>query len=293
MHPQIEDILPLSPTQQGLLFHSLYDDNKSATYVVQFAFDLAGSLDAAALKAAAGALVQRHANLRARFMHHTAEPVQVIPREVALPWQDIDLRDLAVHEREVELARWLQEDRLLPFEPTRAPLLRFALIRLAPQLARLVFTSHHILLDGWSMPILINELFALYRARGDADTLAPPAPYRNYLAWLKRQDRETSVGAWKEALAGLQAPTLLAPGPVEKSGRQDLIACSLSEALTQSLGQQARQHGLTLNSLLQGAWGLLLGRLTGSVASGTFAVWAVSFQPRRICARSSRSRMSM
>jgi amino acid adenylation domain-containing protein/non-ribosomal peptide synthase protein (TIGR01720 family) len=264
MHPQIEDILPLSPTQQGLLFHSLYDDNKSATYVVQFAFDLAGSLDAAALKASAETIVKRHANLRARFMHHTAEPVQIIAREVVLPWQDIDLRHLAAHEREAELARWLLEDRLQPFEPARAPLLRFALIRLAPQLSRLVFTSHHILLDGWSMPILINELFALYRARGDASILAPPAPYRNYLAWLKRQDHETSVGAWKEALVGLQAPTLLAPGPVEKSGRQELIACSLSQALTQSLGQQARQHGLTLNSLLQGAWGALLGRLTGS-----------------------------
>ena len=264
MHPQIEDILPLSPTQQGLLFHTLYDENKSAAYVVQFTYDLTGSLDAATLKAAAEALVQRHANLRARFLHHTAEPVQMIARQVTLPWQDIDLRDLAPHEREAELARWLQQDRVRPFEPAQAPLLRFALIQLAPQRARLVFTSHHILLDGWSMPIFLGELFALYRARGDDSALAPPVPYRNYLAWLKRQDRDKSLGAWKQALAGLQGPTLLAADPVEKSGRQELIACSLSQELTQSLGKQARQHGLTLSTLLQGAWGVLLGRLTGS-----------------------------
>ncbi|WP_256327548.1 condensation domain-containing protein, partial [Variovorax sp. EL159] len=237
--------------------------NKSAAYVVQFTFDLTGPLDAAALKAAAEALVQRHANLRARFLHHTAEPVQIIVRQITLPWQDIDLRDLTPQEREAELMRWLQEDRVRPFEPAQAPLLRFALIQLAPQRARLVFTSHHILLDGWSMPIFLNELFVLYRTRGDDSALAPPVPYRNYLGWLKHQDRDKSLSAWKESLSGLAEPTLLTADQTEKSGRQEILACSLSQELTQSLGGRARQHGLTLNTLLQGAWGLLLGRLTG------------------------------
>ncbi|MBB4226167.1 condensation domain-containing protein, partial [Variovorax guangxiensis] len=264
MHPQIEDILPLSPIQQGLLFHTLYDENKSATYVVQFAFELQGALDAVALKAAAAALLQRHANLRARFLHHTAEPVQVIMREVTLPWQEIDLSSLQPKTRDAELAHWLQADAILPFDPAQAPLLRFALIHLAPGLARLVFTSHHILLDGWSMPILVDELFSLYRSRGSAAGLPPSAPYRNYLAWLKRQDQDASKRAWKHVLSDLAGPTLLFTDPPEKSSRQALLRHDLSEDLTQSLTKQARQYSLTLNTLLQGAWGTLLGRLTGS-----------------------------
>jgi amino acid adenylation domain-containing protein len=263
-HPSLEEILPLSALQQGLLFHALYDEHEADAYVVQIAFELTGPLDGAALQAAARALLQRHAHLRAAFLHQDlSEPVQIIDRQIALPWQDIDLVSLDTNEREAGLARFLEQDRLQPFEPAQAPLLRFALVRLAPQRARFVFTSHHILLDGWSMPILLKELFALYESRGDAHALPPATPYRNYLAWSRQQDRSAAEQAWREAFAGLQEPTKLVSSPASTSGRQESFAFSLPQTLTDALTRQARQHSLTLNTLMQGAWGALLARLTG------------------------------
>ncbi|MGJ7609296.1 condensation domain-containing protein, partial [Variovorax sp. LT1R20] len=262
--PPLEEILPLSALQQGLLFHALFDEQEADAYVVQLGFELTGPLDTAALRAAATALLQRHANLRAAFLHHNlSEPVQVIPREITLPWQDIDLSSLDPETREATLQRWLQDDRVRPFDPAQAPLLRFALIRLATQRARFVFTNHHILLDGWSMPILLKELFALYVSRGDAHALPPPAPYRNYLSWYKQQDRPAAEAAWRAAFAGLQEPTRLVTAPAASSGRQEMLSLSLPQDLGEALTRQARQHSLTLNTLMQGAWGALLARLTG------------------------------
>ncbi|MBB4226171.1 non-ribosomal peptide synthetase, partial [Variovorax guangxiensis] len=264
--PAFEDILPLSALQQGLLFHTRYDQDEATAYIIQQRFNLAGPLDVSALRAAATALLQRHANLRAAFLHDgLQEPVQVIAREVTLPWQEIDLSSLRPEARDAELARWLQADAILPFDPAQAPLLRFALIRLAPGLARLVFTSHHILLDGWSMPILVDELFSLYRSRGSAAGLPPSAPYRNYLAWLAQQDRSAAQKAWQDAFAGLAESTALTPTSTmpSSSGRQEITVHHLPAELSGALEKQARTHGLTLNTLLQGAWGMLLGRLTG------------------------------
>ncbi|SDZ72416.1 non-ribosomal peptide synthase domain TIGR01720/amino acid adenylation domain-containing protein, partial [Variovorax sp. YR266] len=263
-HPVLEDILPLSPLQHGLLFHALFDVREADAYVVQQVFELAGSLDPVALQAAVHALLQRHANLRASFLlHDFAEPMQIIPSQIALPWQDIDLCSFEPHEREARLNRWLQEDRIRPFDPAQAPLLRFALIRLSPRRARFVFTSHHILLDGWSMPILVKELFTLYAAQGNPRSLAPATPYRHYIEWIKRQDRATAENAWRRAFEGLEEGTKLCAVPASASGKQEIIALRLSPQLSAALVRQARTHGLTLNTLLQGAWGTLLGRLTG------------------------------
>ncbi|MDQ0028094.1 amino acid adenylation domain-containing protein/non-ribosomal peptide synthase protein (TIGR01720 family), partial [Variovorax paradoxus] len=262
--PSLEEILPLSALQQGLLFHALLDEREADAYVVQLGFELTGALDAAALRAAATTLLLRHANLRAAFVHHNlSEPVQIIPREVALPWQEIDLSSFEPEAREAALQLWLQDDRVRPFDPAQAPLLRFALIRLAPQRARFVFTNHHILLDGWSMPILLKELFALYASRGDARALPAVAPYRNYLYWYKQQDRGVAEQAWQAAFAGLQEPTKLTTTPAASSGHQEMLSLSLPQPLGEALTRQARLHSLTLNTMMQGAWGALLGRLTG------------------------------
>ncbi|MBB3643836.1 condensation domain-containing protein, partial [Variovorax atrisoli] len=261
--PDLEQALPLSSLQQGLLFHALYDEAQADAYVVQLAYEFTGPLDTAALKAATHALLERHANLRASFLHHNlAEPVQLIPRQVTIPWQDVDLSGLSAPARDSELARLLHDDSRRPFDPAQGPLLRFALIRLAPQRHRFVFTSHHILLDGWSMPILLKELFTLYASRGDVHALPPVTPYRNYLAWFKAQDRQAAEQAWRQALSGLQEPTHLASAAASSSGRQETILVELPEALTSALSAQARQRGLTLNTLVQGAWGVLLGKLT-------------------------------
>ncbi|WP_262402628.1 condensation domain-containing protein [Actinomadura sp. CNU-125] len=186
---QLEDILPLSPLQQGLFFHALYDSGNDV-YTAQVVFDLHGPLDAGALRAAAATLLRRHANLRSGFRQRKeGSPVQVVHRAVKVPWRDADLTGLPEDEREAEAARLADAERARPFDMAKPPLLRFLLVRLADDVHRMVFTNHHILLDGWSTPVLQTELFALYLANGDDTGMPRVAPYKNYLAWLAAQDR--------------------------------------------------------------------------------------------------------
>ena len=160
---------------------------------------------------------------------------------------------------------FLAEDRGERFDLRSPPLLRFALIRLSAEEHRLVLTNHHILLDGWSMPVLVRELLTLYAQHGDAAGVLPRVtPYRNYLAWLATQDRDAAITAWREALAGLEEGTHLAPrDPARVPIAPEHIVLSLSGSLTAALTQQARRQGLTLNTFIQAAWAILLGRLTG------------------------------
>ncbi|WP_143676043.1 condensation domain-containing protein, partial [Streptomyces milbemycinicus] len=160
---ELEDILPLAPLQEGLLFHALYDTDGRDVYTTQFSFRVEGPLDVPVLKASVRALLRRHANLRAGFLHEgLSRPVQVIPREVELPWEEIDWTHLDPDAHESSLAAWLEEDLGRRFQLDEPPLIRFTLIHLAPHSYRLIFTNHHILLDGWSLPILMRELFTLY-----------------------------------------------------------------------------------------------------------------------------------
>ena len=146
---------------------------------------LEGALDSEALAAAVQALVARHASLRARFRHaHLSRPVQVILPQATVPWRCIDLSSLDEAGREERLAAVLAQERAERFDLADAPLLRFALIRLAAERHRLVLTNHHILMDGWSMPVLVQELLTLYAHRGDAAALPRVTPYRDYLAWV-------------------------------------------------------------------------------------------------------------
>ncbi|HEV2681315.1 MAG TPA: condensation domain-containing protein, partial [Rhodanobacter sp.] len=191
---KIEDILPLTPLQQGFLFHALYDTQVQDSYVVQMAFELTGSLNTAALRAATQGLLQRHASLRAAFAHRQVkEPVQLIMNAVDLPWQDVDLRDTPDAEREAAYEHLRSEDQQQRFDMSKAPLLRFTLVRLGEHHYRLIFTHHHILLDGWSMPIFLQELFALYRG----EQLPRVAAYKDYLRWLSTRDRQAAQAAWK------------------------------------------------------------------------------------------------
>ncbi|WP_245919945.1 amino acid adenylation domain-containing protein [Actinomadura mexicana] len=262
---QLEDILPLSPLQQGLFFHALYDSGRDV-YTAQIVFDLRGPLDAGALRAAAATLLRRHANLRAGFRQRKeGSPVQVVHRAVRLPWRDEDLSALPDTEREARARELADAERARPFDMAKPPLLRFLLLKLADGLHRMVFTNHHILLDGWSTPVLQTELFALYLAGGDDTGMPRVAPYKNYLAWLAAQDRAAAEDAWRRSLDGVHEPTLVAPGaPEPGAGTPGRVRTRLTEDLTSALAARARAQGVTLNTVLQLAWGTLLGRLTGS-----------------------------
>ncbi|MFE5899723.1 amino acid adenylation domain-containing protein [Streptomyces sp. NPDC056488] len=266
---QLEDVLPLTPLQAGMLFHALYDSDAVDVYTAQFVFTLEGTVDTAALHAAVGTLLRRHANLRVGFLHEDLdEPVQAVAAEVPVPLEHHDLTapdDGRTTEERVRA--FLAADRTRRFDLATPPLMRFSLLRTGPDRHRLVMTSHHILLDGWSMPLLVRELFELYAHRGDDLTLPRVTPYRTYLAWLAGQDEPAALDAWRTALAGVEAPTLLAGRGTAEAARADelpeTLVLELDTATSERLRTAARTHRLTLNTLVQGAWGLLLSRLTG------------------------------
>ncbi|MEU4687172.1 condensation domain-containing protein, partial [Streptomyces xinghaiensis] len=272
----VEDVWPLSPLQEGLLFHAAFDDRGPDVYQGQRMLDLTGPVEAGRLRVSWEALLARHAALRAGFRRRrSGEAVQVIAREVELPWREADVSGLAGDEARAEMERLAAEERAERFDPAVAPLLRLLLIRTGEERHRLVVTSHHVLMDGWSMPVLLGELSTVYAAGGTADGLPPVASYRDYLAWLGRQDKQAAREAWRAALAGADEPTLVAPAD---PGRMPVLPESLitdfPEDLSRRLVEFARARGLTVNTVMQGAWALVLARLAGRtdvVFGGTVA----------------------
>ncbi|MGA4846193.1 amino acid adenylation domain-containing protein [Streptomyces sp. G5(2025)] len=260
----LEDILPLSPLQEGMLFHNLFDDQELDAYNVQVFIELDGNVDANRLREATGALLARHSNLRAAFRHEGLKrPVQLIPRGVALPWREEDLRAEAEGEREDAAERIASQDRWTRFDLGRPPLMRFTLIRLTASRYRLVMTNHHILLDGWSMPVLLREMMTLYTVHGDVTALPRVRPYRDYLTWLGSRDREAAREAWTEAFAGFDTPSIVAPDRGALTAAPERIDFSEDEAASAALTRFAKSNGLTVNTVIQGAWGLVLSHLMG------------------------------
>ncbi|MGW1978275.1 amino acid adenylation domain-containing protein [Streptomyces sp. NPDC001889] len=260
----IEDVLPLTPLQEGLLFHSVYDETSLDVYVAQLVVDLTGPLEPARLRRAAEALVRRHTCLRAGFIRDTGSPVQVVLREVTVPWRQTDLSPLDESARDAELTRLVEADRVRRFDLEQPPLIRFLVVTTGPGRHRLVMTNHHIALDGWSTPLLMRDLFALYAADGDPAALPAAKPHRDFLAHLAGRDREAALAAWRTALDGVHEPTLLAPaGRPDRPQLPEEVGARLPQHLTERLTALARAHGVTLNTVVQTAWGLLLSRLTG------------------------------
>ncbi|MFF3750435.1 amino acid adenylation domain-containing protein [Streptomyces sp. NPDC002018] len=261
----VEDVWPLSPLQEGLLFHAALDDRGGPdVYTVQAVLALDGPVDGARLRAAWEALVARHAALRACFRHVSgAQMVQVIAREVTLPWREEDVSALPGEEARAAADRVAGEELARRFDLAAAPLLRIALVKLAEDRHWMTVTSHHVLMDGWSMPVVMSELSALYAAGGGACGLPPTASYRDYLAWLNRQDKQRARDVWRAELAGLDDPTLVAPADLTRLPDSGFVLTDLSEELTQGLVSLSRGHGLTLNTVVQGAWAVVLAQLTG------------------------------
>ncbi|MFD8541683.1 amino acid adenylation domain-containing protein [Streptomyces rubrogriseus] len=261
---KIEDILPLSPLQEGFVFLGLLHTEGPDLYIGQVAFDLEGPFDGARMRAAAGALLRRHANLRAGFRQRkNGAWAQLVLHEVDLPWQDADLSTLPEEERRAEADRLAAADRARRFDLGRPPLLRFTAIRLSADRVRLVMTNHHIMLDGWSMPVLLRELMALYAAEGDASALPRVRPYRDYLAWLDARDRDAARDAWRRSLSGLDEATLLAPDAGPASTAPSQVSFTVDSEVSGALSAWARGQGVTMNTVVQGAWALALAQATG------------------------------
>nr|WBO76410.1 amino acid adenylation domain-containing protein [Streptomyces sp. SBE_14.2] len=259
----IEELLPLTPLQQGFFFHSLTSGNGGDVYVVQQVLDLTGPVEGSALRRAAQRLLDRHAPLRAAFRQRPdGTPVQIITRHAELPWREVDLSAQDGGIRETLGEAVAADERAAGFDLSAPPLLRCALVRLGEHRSRLVLTFHHAVADGWSLPVLHRELMACYGT--DDPALPEVAPYRDFLRRLAAQDREAAREAWRTALAGLDEPTRLVDTPATgEPVRPAHVRVELSERTTARLSDRAREHGVTLGTVVQTAWGLLLGRLTG------------------------------
>ncbi|WP_406739750.1 non-ribosomal peptide synthetase [Streptomyces atratus] len=258
MNARIADVLPLSPLQEGLLFQAARQTEGPDPYLVQARFLTGPSIAGETVRAAVTALLDRHPNLRACFRHERLDrPVQVVPKAVRVPWTEVDLTGLAPDAVDVRTDEVLREDAALRFDLARPPLVRATFLRNDTG-AELIVSFHHILLDGWSMPVVERDLDALVAGR----PLPPAAPYRDYLVWLGGRDRHKAEAAWCESLEGLERPALLAPaGPDTAPDRSQLW---LTTGLTELLVRRAAETGVTLNTLVQVSWALVLARLTGA-----------------------------
>ena len=265
---RVEDLYPLSPLQEGLLFHALRDEGPQA-YQVQVAQRLEGRLDVALLRRAWAEVAARHPVLRSSFAWQgLPRPLQRVESSVQIPWVEEDWSGLPPAEQEAALARYLDQDRAHGFRLDAAPLLRCALFRTGPEAYWLVTSRHHLLLDGWASARVMGEVFALYQAwsTGRAPGLARARPYRDYIAWLRRQDQAAAERYWRGVLAGFASPTAVgadrpaAPGATPRYARRSLL---LPAERTRRVEAAARRCRVTLNTFVQGAWALLLSRYAG------------------------------
>jgi amino acid adenylation domain-containing protein len=263
-YPHLTDVWPLTPMQAGMLFESMLCDSGPDTYHLQTIYHLAGSVDSARLRAAGQALLDRHSALRAGFVSDAAgTPLQVVVDRLELPWREVALDHLPPAEQDQAFHRLLAEDRAARFDLATPPLLRMTLVRLGGH-ARLVLSTHHVLIDGWSEQLLAGELLQLH-SEGEAAALAPAREFPDFLAWLQRRDREGHARAWADHLAGLEDPVLLAPADRPRTAARAIseIMVALSAEESQRMAGACAGLGVTVNTLVQGAWAMLLSALTG------------------------------
>ncbi|MEV6827024.1 non-ribosomal peptide synthase/polyketide synthase [Amycolatopsis sp. NPDC051102] len=257
----VEDIYPLTPMQSGMVFHSLVD-GAAGTYLNQVRLRLTGIADPARLARAWQRVVADTPVLRSRVVWDGLdEPVQVVDRTAGVPVVHLDWSALTGAEREREQERFLEADRAQGFDLTAAPLMRLAFARLPGGDVLLVWTFHHVLLDGWSAAQVFGEVCARYA--GAAGPGHRP-PFREYLRWLGEQDTTAAETHWREQLSGLRTPTPLPYDrrPVEAHRARSAASVQVSVP-ADGLRELARRAGLTLNTIVQGAWGLVLSRHSG------------------------------
>ncbi|MEV6432219.1 amino acid adenylation domain-containing protein [Nocardia sp. NPDC051463] len=281
-YPALSDVWPLTPLQEGLLFHALVSEESMDPYLVQLVLELRGQVDPERLRRAGQVLLDRHANLRSAFVTDTAAgPVQVVDEDIEAPWSELDLSGLDDSARNREWDRLMAADRATRFDPARAPLLRWMLVTTGPEHYRLVLTNHHLLLDGWSTPLLLKEFLIIYATDGDPAILPRLHPYRDFLAWIARRDPAASLDAWARVFNGADGPTLVAPAdPGRPYTESREVLGELTEQQTASLTDLARARGITVNTVIQMAWAIVLGAFT-SRADVTFGA-TVSGRPPQI-----------
>ena len=264
---KIEATYALTPLQEGILFHTLLKPD-AGVYVVQWSCDLEGSLDDAGLQRAWEAVARAHTIFRTGFIWERKDkPIQVVFSEANLPWTQLDWRDYTAELQAQEFSTWLEADRILGFDLRQPPLMRLALIRLAGQRHRLVWTSHHLILDGWSTARVLDQVIQSYTAQETGENLVVPTarPFADYVRWIQRQDSAAAEAFWRGQVAYLKETTPVPfSGTVRASDRRTReFKSRFNPILAENCESFVRRESITLNTLLLGAWLILLRRLHG------------------------------
>lgn len=269
--PQIEDVLALSPLQEGLFALYQLAQDSIDLYSMQFVVDVDGPVDLELLRRSAQAMLVRHPNLRAAFWDRDVpKPVQIVPTQAELPWSER-------YAPPTEFDAIARSERRRPFDLSRGPALRVVLLGTPGETRRrMIFTAHHILVDGWSLAVFFTEMLTVYRAGGSTDGLPTARPYRDYIVWLAQQDRAAAAAQWMTYLQGVSGPLMVADGTVAAGeGEPAKTELVLPAADTARLRQWAGRNGLTLNTAVLFAWAVVLSRLTdrrdvvfGTIVSG-------------------------
>ncbi|MEM8908424.1 MAG: condensation domain-containing protein, partial [Bacteroidota bacterium] len=283
----IEDICPLSPTQEGILFHSMYDDGSSA-YTEQHQFGFASPLQMDAFVQAWEYVFRNHSILRSSIVFGAFKiPVQCVYKQVDLPLTELDFSNFDSTKQASALADFLAEDQSRGFDFGQPPFLRLTYIKLANDDYRLVFTSHHILLDGWSLPVMMGELLNAYELLVTDQTLPalPEDRYADFIHFLNRQDKFAEEDFWREYMADFESPSLLpfARNVAHRNkgeGSTNEVSLLIDEAFTQKLKAFTKANRITSNTLFQGVWSILLSKYT-STADVTFGA-TVSGRPSQL-----------
>ncbi|HEU4653812.1 MAG TPA: condensation domain-containing protein, partial [Steroidobacteraceae bacterium] len=264
----VADVYPLAPLQQGILFHSVYA-GASALYVAVVRWRLTGALDGAVFNRAWRYLMERHTILRTAFTGQDVEtPLQIVVRSADLPMTYWDWHDVPAVQAAEQLDKLVEDERNRSFDLTRPPLFRVTLVKLADHQHELIWSSHHLLLDGWSQPVVMRELFAVYDAflAGKSPQLSSARPYRDYIAWLQRQDISAAEKYWQARLAGFNEPTPLPlAAPERASSSADISQGTYEHAFNVDVDAVlafVRARRWTLNAFLQAAWAIVLSQFS-------------------------------
>ena len=260
----------LSPCQHGMFFHHLKEPG-AGTDIEQMVCTLKEPIDAPVLRRAWQRVLERHAVLRTAFRTDgLGNPVQAVYCDAEIPWEERDWRGLSKQEQEHQFQKFLRVDRHRKFTMEQAPVFRLTLVRLDDAEYQLYWTFHHALMDGRSFPLILNEVFAFYESFCRGEDLVPPAPkpYRDYIDWLRLQDASKSECYWRKQLEGFSSATPLVVDKDPAAGtpladRQGDDRIILGADVARALHAFAQEHGLTLNTLVQAAWALLLHRYCG------------------------------
>jgi amino acid adenylation domain-containing protein len=267
-HANLEDIYELSPLQQGMLFHTLYSPG-SGIYFEQSLFTIEGDLDRTAFQRAWQHVVARHSILRTGFVWEGVDkPLQIVYRSVAVGVEEHDWREFDADRQDEMLETFIEEDQKRGFDLARPPLLRLALFRVAQNVYKFLWSRHHLILDRWSRALVLKDFFTFYDAfcKGIEPEIEAARPYGDYIAWLLKQDASAAESYWRRSLQGFENPTDIRLGTKTSSLPQETYkqeSVLLSSEVTASLRRFAREQKLTMYTLVQGAWSLLLSRYSG------------------------------